>query len=383
MTDLERILPLWRELEAAAGDYVLATVVAVEGSSYRKPGACMLLAPDGRRAGTVSGGCLEGQVASRAWWLTAQGACMQRYSTAEEDGERPYGSGCGGVVHLLLERRSTAGPLLAALEQAFQRRIPLAVATVLEGAQLGCRAFSGLEPETSELHYPDADQAGAADLQQLAEAALASSHSMEKRIIVQGAEVLAWADSRPARPGLWIFGAGDDAQPLLRLAKELGWFVTVADGRAHLATRERFPLADAVQALPMNELPRGPLPAFAALHPQDAAAILTHSFDQDARILAGLLALAAPPAYVGVLGPQRRTGELLAEVARLLNLPAISTDAQAERWMAQLHAPMGLDLGAESPETIALCIVAEIQKTLAAGTGLPLRTLRAVAAAGR
>ena len=80
MTDLERILPLWRELETAEVDYVLATVVAVEGPSYRKPGARMLLAPDGRRAGTVSGGCLEAEVAKRAWWLTAQGPVVERYS---------------------------------------------------------------------------------------------------------------------------------------------------------------------------------------------------------------------------------------------------------------------------------------------------------------
>jgi hypothetical protein len=109
MTDLERILSLWRELEIAGADYVLATVVAVEGPSYRKPGALMLLTADGRRIGTVSGGCLEAQVASRAWWLTANGPTIQRYSTAEDDGDRPYGSGCGGVVFLLLERRATAG----------------------------------------------------------------------------------------------------------------------------------------------------------------------------------------------------------------------------------------------------------------------------------
>ena len=144
MTDIERILPLWRELEAASVDYVLATVVAVEGSSYRKPGACMLLAPDGRRAGTVSGGCLEAEVARRAWWLTENGPIVQRYSSVEEDGDLPYGSGCGGVVHLLLERRPTAAPLLTALEQAFELRIPLAVATILDGRQIGRRAFAGL-----------------------------------------------------------------------------------------------------------------------------------------------------------------------------------------------------------------------------------------------
>src|ERR1700683_1909371 len=127
MTDLGQILLLWRELENSGVDYVLATVIAVEGSSYRKPGARMLLAQDGRRAGTVSGGCLEGEVARRAWWLTASGPIGERYSTADDDGGRPFGSGCGGVVHLLLERRSTAAPLLAALESAFEARTGLAV----------------------------------------------------------------------------------------------------------------------------------------------------------------------------------------------------------------------------------------------------------------
>jgi xanthine/CO dehydrogenase XdhC/CoxF family maturation factor len=87
MTDFEHIVPLWRELESAGADYVLATVVEVQGSSYRRPGARMLLAADGRRAGTVSGGCLEAEVAKKAWWLTEQGPVVQRYSTLEEDGD--------------------------------------------------------------------------------------------------------------------------------------------------------------------------------------------------------------------------------------------------------------------------------------------------------
>jgi len=87
VTDLERILALWRKLESSGADYVLATVVRVEGPSYRKPGSLMMLTADGRRAGTVSGGCLEAEVASRAWWLTADGPTIQRYSTADDDGE--------------------------------------------------------------------------------------------------------------------------------------------------------------------------------------------------------------------------------------------------------------------------------------------------------
>jgi xanthine dehydrogenase accessory factor len=374
MTDLERILSVWRELDASGADYVLASVVAVQGPSYRKPGALMLLTADGRRVGTVSGGCLEAQVASRAWWLTSNGPTIQRYSTADDDGERPYGSGCGGVIFLLLERRTTAGPLLAALDRAFDRRIPLAVATVLDGPQIARRAFAGVEPETPE-------GIGIDPLQALAERSLAGRESIEREISTGEAAARAWAVYRPARPGLTIFGAGDDAQPLLRQAKELGWFVSVADGRTHLANPTRFPQADLLSILPINDLPGiafdAPPTPFAGLQPEDAAIVMTHSFEQDSKILACLLALPNPPAYVGVLGPQRRTRELLCEAARLLNLPASAMAGQTERWRSHLYAPTGLDLGAESPETIALSILAEIQKFRASATALPLRDVRA------
>jgi len=376
VTDLERILSVWRDLKAEGADYVLATVVAVQGPSYRKPGALMLLTADGRRIGTISGGCLEAQVTSRAWWLTANGPTIQRYSTAEDDGDRPYGSGCGGVIFLLLERKTTAGPLLVALEQAFALRIPLAVATVLDGAQIGRRAFAGLKAEPPENISDEGapDRSGRDPLGELAERSLTGNESVEAEIAVGESAARAWAVYRPARPGLAIFGAGDDAQPLLRQAKELGWFVSVADGRTHLANRARFPQADALNILPINDLPGI---ALAGLQPEDAAIVMTHSFEQDSKILACLLAIANPPAYIGVLGPQRRTRELLGEAARLLNLPARAIAGQTERWLADLYAPTGLDLGAESPETIAFSILAEIQKFHASATALPLREVRA------
>ncbi|HUX27324.1 MAG TPA: XdhC family protein [Terracidiphilus sp.] len=370
MTDLERILPLWRELETSGADYVLATVVAVEGSSYRKPGARMLLAQDGRRAGTVSGGCLEAEVAQRAWWLTSNGPVIERYSTAEEDGERPYGSGCGGVVFLLLERRATAGQLLRALEAAFSQRTPLAIATILEGPQIGHRSFAGLSQSASDF------SSSTGDLSALAQQSFERRSSMERNISIGSVITRAWADYRPARPGLWIFGAGDDAKPLLHLAREMGWFVAVADGRSHLATRDRFIEADEVRILPIADLPDAAA-AHLDLHPSDAAVLMTHSFDQDSHILASLLgdSLDFPLAYLGVLGPQRRTREVLAEAAHLRNLP--STADRAERWLEQMHAPTGLDLGAETPATIALSILAEIQKVLAAASAQPLRQVRA------
>lgn len=376
MTDLEHILPLWRELESAGADYVLATVVAVEGSSYRKPGARMLLAQDGRRAGTVSGGCLEAEVARRAWWLTANGSVVERYSTEDDDGDRPYGSGCGGVVFLLLERRETAHPHLVALEKAFNARTPLAIATILEGAQIGRRVVAGLlhDSAQSERSNEAVILTGEFELQDLAATALGRRMSIDAKVELDSVPTRVWVDYRAARPGLWIFSAGDDAKPLVQLARELGWFVAIADGRSHLATRERFPAADTVRVLPISELPDVAAAHFCPLA-TDAAVVMTHSFEQDSRVLASLLALDFPLAYLGALGPQRRTRELLNEAARLLRLP--DTNDRIDKWLAQIHAPTGLDLGSETPAAVALSILAEIQQALSAATGLPLRQVRA------
>lgn len=381
MTDLEDILPLWRELEAAGTEYVLATIVAVEGSSYRRPGARMLMAADGRRAGTVSGGCLEAAVAQRAWWLTENGPVVRPYSTREDDGDLPYGSGCGGVVHILLERRATAAPLLRSLETAFHARVPLAIATVLEGSRMGERAFAGLPGTKGQAFAPIANCVpGAAEklefqLGEFAESALEQRAAVGSTLRAGEEAMRVWVDYCAARPGLWVFGAGDDAKPLVKQARTLGWFIAVADGRTHLATQSRFAEADTVRVLPVSELPDAWQEHF-DLRRSDAAVLMTHSFEQDARILTALLTTPVVPAYIGVLGPQRRTRELLAEVARLLDLvPSVHL---IESWLEQLHAPVGLDLGADAPATIALSILAEIQKTITAATALPLKQVRSV-----
>ena len=375
MTDLENILPLWHELEGAGSDYVLATVVDVDGPSYRKPGARMLIAADGRRAGTVSGGCLETEVAKRAFWLTESGPVVQRYSTTEDDGDMPYGSGCGGVVYLLLERRATAVTLLTELEAAFHARVPLAIATTLDGAEIAKRVFAGPTVRDGEPEQAN-DGSSAAILRNLSALAIERMQSIDRCVTVDGIETRVWVDYRAARPGLWIFGAGDDAKPLLRLARELGWFVSIADGRSHLATRERFSAADKVMALAITTLPDAASLLLSDVKNTDAAVLLTHSFEQDSHLLAGLFAREVQPAYLGVLGPQRRTREVLVEAAKLLGLP--DSTQRAEEWLSLLHAPTGLDLGAETPAAIALSIIAEIQQTLNNGSALPLRQVRAV-----
>ncbi len=367
MTDLERILPLWRELESAGADYVLTTVVGVEGPSYRKPGALMLITADGRRAGTVSGGCLEAEVASRAWWLTKDGPTVERYSTASDDGDRPYGSGCGGAVILLLERSTTARALLSAQDNAFRSRTSLAVATIVEGPQIGVRAVAQFA----------SGAAGDELLQELAELAFKRGKPIESIVDVEGIPTRVWCDFRPARTGLWVFGAGDDAQPLVRLAKELGWFVALADGRSHLATRERFPLADETRIIAINHLAAESAHLLGPIQPHDVAVLMSHSYEQDFRVLLAFLAGGVTVCYLGVLGPQRRTRELLAEAAEFAGIAQDRIPDQVEEWLSRLHAPTGLDLGAESSESVALSVLAEIQKVLTSSSALPLRQVRA------
>ncbi len=341
MSDLGSLLALRAAALAAGEDYVLATVVAVEGSSYRKPGARMLLTAGGQRAGTISGGCLEGEVSRKAWWLTENGPVVRRYSTFYDgDNDIPYGLGCGGVVEVLLERKQTAEPLLGSLASCFAQRLPCSAATVIEGPHTGARYILGVCSSEA------VDLAPFPELSVLAAQAAQAQASLWPSMILAGEHARVFAEYIPPRLGLFLFGAGDDAQPLVELARTQGWYTAVADGRAHLATRDRFPLADQIEILRDGAI------ANLDLRATDAAVLLTHSYEQDRMLLRALL----PPGlrYLGVLGPKVRTRRLVEELAPELGLTV-------ESCMARLRSPVGLAIQAESPAAIALSITAEIE----------------------
>jgi xanthine dehydrogenase accessory factor len=341
VSDLKQVLNLWQQIESSREDCVLATIVRVEGSSYRKPGAKMLITRSGIRAGTISGGCLEGEVSKQAWWLTEQGPVVKAYSTSfETDEDRPYGLGCGGTVHLLLERRRTAEPFLNELQRAFVSRKPLGCAVVLDGSDCGRREIASSTFKPSEK----------VDLEDHALRAFDRQYSS-----LEGDGSI-WAEYVPARPGLFVFGAGDDAKPLVTQASTLGWHITVADGRSHLATPLRFPEADEVVVLTPDTLQA------LQLTEGDAAVLMTHSYEQDQAILKILIH--ANIAYLGVLGPRYRTADLLRDVKAdpsVLSMPFGQSDRKS--WN-EVHSPAGVDLGGDSPATIALSILAQAQGVL-------------------
>ena len=299
----------------------------------------MLMTGGGRRAGTISGGCLEAEVQKKAWWLTETGPSLQRYSSFyDDDSDMPYGLGCGGTVSVLLERRETADRILAALERSLNSRTGTVFVSVTESKSsegLGTRLILSEDGET-----------GLATLSSEI-VALAHQALREKRSLWQRGETTLFAEYLPPRVALLVVGAGDDALPLVEFAGKLGWKTTVVDGRAHLATRERFPAADEVFVLKAFDR--------FTLTDRDAAVLLTHSYEQDQAALRGLLP--SDLGYLGVLGPRKRTERLLSEIAPELGM----TPGDC---LARLHSPVGIDIGSKDPTSIALAITAEIHEVM-------------------
>lgn len=350
MSELKQILDLGQRAGAADEQLCLASVVAIEGSAYRRPGARLLLTSSGLRAGTISGGCLEAEVAKKAWWLTERGPSLQRYSSFfDDDGDMPYGLGCGGTVLVLLERGEAARQVLEALRRSVEERTASVIVTDMNPDHPGTALILNEAGQASFARSGDSEA-----LTTLAKEVLETGISRhEPGFFVE------WVGPPPA---LVIFGAGDDAQPLTEFAASLDWHITIADDRSNLVRAERFPHAARVCDLDA---------ALAGSGPDTAAVIMTHSYEQDRKVLGVLLGREMK--YLGILGPRRRTERLVSEVASELNLTAAEC-------MASLHTPVGLDLGGHSPAAIALSITAELQAVFAGRersreTGRQARTL--------
>jgi xanthine dehydrogenase accessory factor len=349
MAEIQKILSLWQECERAGEEAVLATVVKTQGSSYRLPGARMLITRGGLRAGSVSGGCLEDDLVKKAWWLTEEGPMVRRYDTTP-DGEiaAEYGLGCNGIIHVQLERITPGNTVLDLLRHVRTSRLPASVVHILAPKELVGRRL------TVDVHghaeHNLADSALAADLQAAAEVARTGRESFFWNM--DGRE--AFVETLTPAVRLLIFGAGDDAVALANLAKHFGWSVAVYDRRAHYARPDRFPMADCVAVRHPGMVAQLPL------DPWTVAVTMSHSYSQDLQVLTELSERSVLP-YIGALGPRKRTEQIFEE-AGLTNL--------AENHA--LHSPMGLDIGAEGPDQVALAVVAEIQAVMNKRTGGPL-----------
>jgi xanthine dehydrogenase accessory factor len=357
------MMAAWRAAESAGGVCVLVTVAGTRGSSYRSPGARMLILPDGSRIGAVSGGCLEGELCRRAHWWTAESpALLKTIDTSAQEDNEGFGLGCGGGVDLLIERLGPGAseplgtsegkthPLLVhpllVQEQVVRSREATAIAVVLEaatssGVRVGQRFATGDATAGKEIArlLRRTVEIGDSFAAELREGAAAGSRVFFESLVP------------PLQ--LVVCGASTDAQPVAALAASLGWSAVVLDRRADMARANRFP--DAAQVLvAADEAALAPV----RLDARTAAIVMSHSFAQDTFFLQWLLAQPMP--YIGVLGSRRRTLDVLAQ---------LGLDAMPET----LYAPAGLDIGAETPEQIALSILSEVQACFAGRQGGALR----------
>ena len=314
----------------------------------------MLIDANGYSIGTVSGGCLEADVLERAVKvLETDVATVITYdTTADENSVFGLSMGCRGIVRILLESVTGASDFVFHAADNLKERMTFAVGTLIETTQPDLPIGGRLFFDGSGVAFSDFDLAKMWEINNAVRRAFADQTTRLETFDF-GAMFI-----EVVKPplNLLLFGAGFDALPLVRLAKELGWRVTTIDHRAAYNNAERIPAADEIIVSNSEDLEENSFN-----DENSVAVILTHNYERDRNILRRLLH--SKCLYIGALGPRKRTEKLLEEIGETFS------DQQLKR----LYAPVGLDIGADTPETIALAVVAEISAALSGRNGGFLR----------
>ncbi len=339
------LLPLFERERSAGRPVVLGVLLHTAGSTYRRPGALLLIAASGEYAGLLAGGCLEGDLAQHAQEVLDSGrARLIGYDLRNPDDLIwGMGAGCEGAMRILLLR---VGPEehwqpLVTLAGALAAHEPAAVGIVAESALPAIPPGTLILTDAETVEVLPASARARLLQPELAEAVRAARQaSAPGWLEIPGCRVLLLPLALP--PRLLLLGGGPDAQPVADFAARLHWKVTVADHRPRYALPARFPGAERVILVRPEALSEE-----VELARFTAAVVMSHHLPTDLQYLRALC-VNAPP-YIGLLGPPARREKLLAELG-----------TEAVRLRERLRAPVGLNLGGRSPEAIALAIVAEI-----------------------
>lgn len=363
MKELTDLLTEARRLCDTRRPFALATVVKINGSSYRRPGARMLITPDAETCGTISGGCLEQEVAQQALPLLEDGTPeVHAFDLSDDDLILGFGIGCDGTVHVLIEPVSAGdlGPL-AWVDHCLTHRTRGLIATVFDAPErsglLGQRLFM---PQTGVAEGRIDDPTVETRLRKAAPDMLLSDHSQIRTVETEAGpvDVLCELVKPPVR--LMVFGGGHDVRPVVRIGRQLGWQVAVVGRKPEDDLARSFPEANNHVFL-MNPEEVDDRVAFDARTP---IVVMNHNYLRDKTLIHHLLK--APVPYVGALGPRHRTERIVDEL-RAEDTALTDTDFDV------LHGPVGLDIGTETPQEIALAIVAEVQAVLSGRSARKLR----------
>jgi xanthine dehydrogenase accessory factor len=338
-TETDEILAALREARRDGRRAALATVVGVRGSAYRREGARMLIRDDGALTCMLSGGCLEPEVAEVARRVLERGQPELRRYDLSEDRVWGLGIGCGGTVDIYIEPIGN-DPMLDRWLHTLERGAAAVLATVLaSGARLYVPIDGVAEGSLGDASL-DARVERTARTVLAASSPRAETHAFENA----GGAADVFLDVSTPPPALVIFGAGHDAIPVVRLMVELGWAVTVVDARPAFTVPDRFPGATLVLAAPDELAARAPL-----MDGHTSVLVMNHHLERDQATLA--FALTSGARSIGVLGPRSRYQRLLDGI----RASGVSID---ESSLARIRNPVGLDIGAESADEVALAIAA-------------------------
>jgi xanthine dehydrogenase accessory factor len=348
VSEITDVLTAIGSLSASGQRMALATIVAVRGSTYRRPGARLLVPEEGAPIGNISGGCLEGDVADMARLVMEEGrARLAGWDlTADDDAVWGLGLGCNGAIEVFIEPADRAVEAALALRTALEEERPISLVTVIESIEP-----EAIAPGARLTVLPDGAVEGSLGRSDVDTEAIAAARELlttersEIRTLAEGIRAFVEILDPPLR--LVICGAGHDAVPLVRAASLLGWNVTIVDDRPAFLNRERFPEAHGFASV---DDPSEVAEAI-TIDARTFVVVMTHNFLRDKAYLRGLLTTDAR--YVAMLGPAARTQRLLME------LEEEGTPITEER-RSRIHGPAGLDLGAEGPEEIAQAIIGEI-----------------------
>jgi xanthine dehydrogenase accessory factor len=334
----------------------LATVVRVHGSSYRSPGARMLITDDGKWVGSISGGCLEGDALRKARKVMHDKIPMTvTYDTREEGNQNlGIGLGCNGVIDVLIEPLSVdyAFNPISVFEEIIESKQPIALATIFKGSGTGERLMLNSTGEVKGNIADTSIKTGVLhDLTMLFE----TGKSETKKLPSGNEEIEVFIELIQPSISLIIFGGGFDARPVSTLAKSLGWEVSVTDECvAHIAP-VFFPDADNLSLCQREFIERD-----FDITPYTACVLMSHNYEYDRDVLKKLIQAPAP--YIGILGPRKRFDKMQQEFAA-------HGIALTQHDFHRIHSPIGLDIGAETPDEIAVAIIAEIQSKFANRSG--------------
>lgn len=355
MKELHDIIKAYEKSIALDKKTALATVVKVEGSSYRRPGARMLVTETGDLTGAISGGCLEGDAKNKAMLaiLQQKNKLVTYNATDEDDAKLGLQLGCNGIVHILFEPLvldSATNPINLLRKIGHRKEAVLGTVFNLdkEAKQFGTCFFLN-EDENIFLNdtFINEMRDGGHFVLQKKESLVKEYHHDEILFQFVSSDVQ-----------LVIIGAGNDAIPLMKIADGLGWKVVIADGRGTHATQSRFDKAEIIVTKPEY------LFEHFSSYEQTVFVLMTHNYNYDVAILKQLVSV--PCAYIGLLGPKEKRD-------RMLNELTDSGIKLSQVFLDKIYGPTGLDIGAETAEEIALSIIAEIKSVISHKTSITLR----------